>query len=423
VTRDGGAAELFRTVGLRPDGPAILGRPFRASGGGVFVIELPAPLPAGPIEITRIGKWIERVPSLTLDGVRPTSKQLAARLNAFWLPSRTVLYIGSTPSSIVGRVAALERHVLGDRRPHASSQWLKTLSVSALKVWWAETSAAEEYEDALLTAFAEGVPPEEAARLHDPARVLPFANLKTTAGESKAHGIQGAVLPAVPEVVMPPLRRVDVPPGDADGARREARGSGTLRRVLRPMGSAELPLGRRRANERTRAEGAPTRRPPAPKPPRTARPGDQVLLSAEGLTRLRGEHEELVARRPGVVGRIRAAKELGDLKENSDYHAAREEQGFLEGRIQAVEAQLRAAVVVDAPSDTTRVAMGSHVTVEVDGEESRLTIVGTTESKPSAGRISQDSPVGRALVGKNAGDVAVVRTPGGEVRYRIVAID
>ena len=93
MTRDGGAAELFRTVGLRPDGPAILGRPFRASGGGVFVIELPAALPAAPIEITRVGKWIERVPSLTLDGVRPTSKQLATRLNAFWLPSRTVLYI------------------------------------------------------------------------------------------------------------------------------------------------------------------------------------------------------------------------------------------------------------------------------------------------------------------------------------------
>jgi transcription elongation factor GreA len=141
------------------------------------------------------------------------------------------------------------------------------------------------------------------------------------------------------------------------------------------------------------------------------------------LTRLRSEHVELVGRRPGVVSRIRAAKELGDLKENSDYHAAREEQGFLEGRIQALEAQLRAAVVVDAPSDTTRVAMGSNVTVEVDGEEMRLTIVGTTESKPSAGRISQDSPVGRALVGRSAGDEAIVRTPGGEVRYRIVAID
>jgi transcription elongation factor GreA len=407
VTRDGGAAELFRTVGLRPDGPAILGRPFRASGGGVYVVELPAPLPAAPIEITRIGKWIERVPSLTLDGERPTSKQLATRLNAFWLPSRTVLFIGSTPGSIVGRVAALERHVLGDRRPHASSQWLKTLSISGLKVWWAETQAVEEYEDALFNAFAEAVPPEEAARLHDPARVLPFANLKTAAGESKAHGIQGAVLPEEPAAVMPPTHRIDVPAGDADGARMDAKGSGTLRRTGRAPAAARTAV----------------RRPAAAKAGRMARPGDQVLLSAEGLTKLRGEHEELVARRPGVVGRIRAAKELGDLKENSDYHAAREEQGFLEGRIQAVEAQLRAAVVVDAPSDTTRVSMGSHVTVEVDGEESRLTIVGTTESKPSAGRISQDSPVGRALVGKNAGDVAVIRTPGGEVRYRIVAID
>ena len=407
MTRDGGAAELFRTVGLRPDGPAILGRPFRASGGGVFVIELPAPLPAAPIEITRVGKWIERVPSLTLDGVRPTSKQLATRLNAFWLPSRTVLYIGSTPSSIVGRVTALERHVLGDRRPHASSQWLKTLSVSGLKVWWAETQATEEYEDALLTAFAQAVPPDEVARLHDPARVLPFANLRTTAGESKAHGIAGAFVPEEPRVVMPPTHRVDVPPGDADGARPDARGSGTLRRTGRAPATARVSV----------------RRPATPKAARVARPGDQILLSAEGLTQLRTEHEELVARRPGVVSRIRAAKELGDLKENSDYHAAREEQGFLEGRIQALEAQLRAAVVVDAPSDTTRVSMGSHVTVEVDGEESRLTIVGTTESKPSAGRISQDSPVGRALVGKNAGDEAVVRTPGGEVRYRIVAID
>ena len=407
MTRDGGAAELFRTVGLRPDGPAILGRPFRASGGGVFVIELPAPLPAAPIEITRVGKWIERVPSLTLDGVRPTSKQLATRLNAFWLPSRTVLYIGSTPSSIVGRVTALERHVLGDRRPHASSQWLKTLSVSGLKVWWAETQATEEYEDALLTAFAQAVPPDEVARLHDQARVLPFANLRTTAGESKAHGIAGAFVPEEPAAVMPPTYRVDVPPGDADGARPDARGSGTLRRTGRAPATARVSV----------------RRPATPKAARVARPGDQILLSAEGLTHLRSEHEELLARRPGVVSRIRAAKELGDLKENSDYHAAREEQGFLEGRIQALEAQLRAAVVVDAPSDTTRVSMGSHVTVEVDGEESRLTIVGTTESKPSAGRISQDSPVGRALVGKNAGDEAVVRTPGGEVRYRIVAID
>jgi transcription elongation factor GreA len=409
VTADGGAAELFRTVGLRPDGPAILGRPFRASGGGVYVVELPAPLPTAPIELTRVGKWIERVPALVLDGVRPTSKQLAARLAAFWLPSRTVLYIGSTPGSIMGRVAALERHVLGDRRPHASSQWLKTLNVPSLKVWWAETAAGEEYEDALLAAFAAAIPADEAARLYDPARVLPFANLRTTGGEAKAHGIARSVLPEEPVAAVPGTRVVDLPPGDADGAQRDAKGSGTVRRTARPG---------------TTARPAAARRPTTPRPAKASRPPDQpVLLSAEGLARLRSEHVELVGRRPGVVGRIRSAKELGDLKENSDYHAAREEQGFLEGRIQAVEAQLRAAVVVDAPSDTTRVAMGSHVTVEVDAEEVRLTIVGTTESKPSAGRISQDSPVGRALVGKHAGDEAVVRTPGGEVRYRILAID
>jgi hypothetical protein len=250
MTRDGGAgaADLFRAVGLRPDGPAVLGRPFRASGGGVYVIELPAPLAAAPIEITRVGKWIERVPGLTLDGVRPTSKQLATRLNAFWLPSRTVVYIGSTPNSIVGRVAALDRHVLGDRRPHNSSHWLKTLSVSGLKVWWAETPAAEEYEDALLAAFAESVPPEEAARLHDPARVLPFANLRTTAGEAKAHGLARSVLPEEPVAVMPPTRRVDVPPGDADGARPDARGSGTPARGPKAgahdaTGRAGPPLG------------------------------------------------------------------------------------------------------------------------------------------------------------------------------------
>ncbi len=409
MTRDAGAADLFRAVGLRPDGPAILGRPLRASGPGVYVVELPAPLPTAPIELTRVGKWIERLPGLLLDGARPTSKQLAARLAAFWLPSRTVLYVGSTPGSIAGRVAALERHVLGDRRPHASSQWLKTLTVSGLKVWWAQTDAGEEYEDALLGAFAASAPADEVARLHDPSTVLPFANLRTVGGEPKAHGIAGSVLPPEPVLPAPLTHVVDVAPGDADGARPEPKGSGTVRRTGRPSATA-----------RPRPAAPP--RPRAPKPP--SRPASQpVLLSAGGLTKLQAEHGELVGRRPAVVARIRAAKELGDLKENSDYHAAREEQGFLEGRIQAVEAQLRAAVVVDAPIDSTRVAMGSHVTVEVDGQEVRLTIVGTTESQPSAGRISQASPVGRALVGKHAGDEAVVRTPGGEVRYRIVAID
>jgi hypothetical protein len=79
------AATLLREVGLLADGPVPWGRPVPARGPGVFVIELPAPLPRAPLELTRVGKWLERVPDLRLDGARPTSKALAARIGSFWL--------------------------------------------------------------------------------------------------------------------------------------------------------------------------------------------------------------------------------------------------------------------------------------------------------------------------------------------------
>ncbi|MEA2610832.1 MAG: hypothetical protein QOG32_558, partial [Chloroflexota bacterium] len=109
------------------DGPMVWGRPVPAQGPGIFVIESPAPLAAAPIELTRVGKWIERVETLRLDGERPTSRALAARLGSFWLPSQTVLYIGSSDVSIARRVAAIARTELGDRRPAAGGHWLKTL--------------------------------------------------------------------------------------------------------------------------------------------------------------------------------------------------------------------------------------------------------------------------------------------------------
>ena len=83
---DNGAAALFRAVGLMADGPVVWGRPVPARGSGVFVIELPAPLHHAPLELTRIGKWLEHVPGLRLDGEHPTSRALAARLESFWLP-------------------------------------------------------------------------------------------------------------------------------------------------------------------------------------------------------------------------------------------------------------------------------------------------------------------------------------------------
>jgi transcription elongation factor GreA len=411
------AAELFRAVGLRPDGPQVLGRPVPRGGPGVYVVELAAPLPTAPLEVTRIGKWIEGLPELRLDGERPTSKALAARLAAFWLPGETVLYIGAAETSTGGRITALERHVLGERRPHAAGQWLKALTVEGLRVWWAATDAHEEYEDALLTAFADGVAAADRAGLPDPSVVLPFANLRAPGGPAKLPGLRGAVPAAEPPVTAPPTRFVDLPPGDAEGALREAKGSGTVRPARGRSTAGRRSTGAGQPPATTRASYTP--RAPAP-PPRATEP---LLVSVDGLARLQEEHATLVGRRPGVVSRIRAAKELGDLKENSDYTAAREEQGFLEGRIQAIEAQLRVAVVTEAPTDRSRVVHGSRVRVESDGEEHRLEIVGATESNVAAGRISAGSPVGRALLGRAIGEEAVVATPGGEVRYRVLGID
>jgi len=150
-----------------------------------------------------------------------------------------------------------------------------------------------------------------------------------------------------------------------------------------------------------------------------------ALLTEDGVTGLQAELDGLVrVKRPQVVARIRAAKELGDLKENADYTSAREEQSFLEGRVQAIEALLRDHVVIEArPAGGTTVHLGSRVTIESDAVSVTYSIVGSTESNPVAGRISASSPVGAALIGRSIGDEVPVRTPTGEVRYRVVAIE
>ena len=137
---------------------------------------------------------------------------------------------------------------------------------------------------------------------------------------------------------------------------------------------------------------------------------------------MRGELDLLVRQRPEVVARIRSAKELGDLKENADYAAAREEQSFLEGRIQALERRLRDAVIAEPPGTGAGADLGSVVTVEVDGDELRYALVGSAESDAGAGRLSIMSPVGRALVGTVAGAEVIVQTPRGPVRYRVLAV-
>jgi transcription elongation factor GreA len=387
----------------------------------VFIVELPSPTTSAPIEVTRVGKWLEHVPGLRLDGERPTSRVLVGRLASSWLPDQPVLYVGATTSSVAGRLRAMDATILGDRRPSSAGHWLKTLSVlPTCRVWWAGTDATEEYEDALLAAFAEGVADTERASLSDPSIVLPWANLRAATGERKATGLSDSLLAPEVEAPAPPTSVTVVPDGDADGARGEPH----VRAPRTPRASRSRPAGSTAAVT-TDAAAVTTIPKPATGPPvLTPLPGPSSdAMTADGASRLQAELDELTqVRRPQVIARIRTAKEHGDLKENAEYHAAREEQSFLEGRVQAIEMRLRTAVITEAPAAGARVGLGSIVTLEGDDESVTYTIVGADESAPGQGRISAASPVGRALFGRDVGDEVVVRTPAGDTRYRILEI-
>jgi len=148
-----------------------------------------------------------------------------------------------------------------------------------------------------------------------------------------------------------------------------------------------------------------------------------ILITQEGLDKLQKELEELTkVRRPDVVNRIKTAKELGDLSENAEYTSAKEEQSFIEGRIQEIEQTLKHAKVVEGKSKGT-ISIGSTVKVEVEGDEDEFELVGQTESDPDNGKISVDSPVGQALLGHKAKDKVDVETPDGSVKYTVISVD
>jgi len=153
---------------------------------------------------------------------------------------------------------------------------------------------------------------------------------------------------------------------------------------------------------------------------------EQPILTAEGAARLRAELAELKGpARDELAGRLRAAIQMGDLSENADYHAAKEAQGFLEGRIQEIEYLLKNATIVEetnAPFE--EVAVGARVTVqEEDYPADTYHMVGAKEADPRNGRISYESPIGSALMGRRIGEVVVVQTPGGEIRLKILKIE
>lgn len=151
---------------------------------------------------------------------------------------------------------------------------------------------------------------------------------------------------------------------------------------------------------------------------------NKVPMTVEGAAALRAELDQLKkVERPRIVQAIAEAREHGDLKENAEYHAAREQQGFCEGRIQEIEGKLASAQVIDVktipPAD--KVIFGTTVNIiNLDTDDTvTYKIVGDDEADVKANKISISSPIARGLIGKEVGDVVVIRTPGGEVEYEI----
>jgi transcription elongation factor GreA len=152
---------------------------------------------------------------------------------------------------------------------------------------------------------------------------------------------------------------------------------------------------------------------------------DAVYMTAEGLEQLKSELEHLkTVRREELSQKLQIAIAQGDLKENADYHAAKEEQGFVEGRIRTLEDSLRRAKLIEHNGSSDVVRVGSKVTVMEEGsdEPETYSIVGPHEASPANGRISNESPIGSALLGAKRGQIVSIQIPAGEVRFRVSEI-
>lgn len=187
------AAELIRSLGLRPLGPASWGTAPTSPVPGVYLVETAIPHELAPLDVDAVQAWIDRVPTLLVDSHRPTAEALAERLGEFWISSQRVVYIGLAGTNLRSRVRGIFRTPLGDPRPHAGGHWLKTLrGLETCSIWWAETDEPDRYEAELLDAFAAHARPTASGRAA--ALVLPFGNRQTAFGVRKPHGISGSTV-------------------------------------------------------------------------------------------------------------------------------------------------------------------------------------------------------------------------------------
>jgi transcription elongation factor GreA len=413
--------DLLRSNGLAVEGPILWGRPVTGGSPGVFVVELPAPQPKVSIDANAIRQWLERAPDLRLDGKRPSVAELQSRLASFWLPGQPILYIGSSQKSVTARLAAMFKTQLGERRPQSAGYWLKTLhDLNKARIWWAPTPDPELYEDTLIEQFQKSV------------GALPFAVLATPSGQRHEHGITaplhdaeaGRPVKVTKVTVLPDANEEEMAASSAPargGAPRPTRPASLRTRRSTPRKTVPKPMATvgpsaietvvvRRSSKNAAASRASSAVP--------------THVTAEGLAALQAELDELAnRRRPEVISRIKAARELGDLSENADYDAARKEQSFLEGRVQQLEQMIKSAVIIETEGTGTVVVLGSTVVIETDrhGEET-FTIVGSAEADARAGKISYTSPIGRALMGRRAGETVRVQVPAGTLDYTVTKV-
>jgi len=150
---------------------------------------------------------------------------------------------------------------------------------------------------------------------------------------------------------------------------------------------------------------------------------NEQIISQEGYDKLKNELSTLIKiKRPEIARRIQTAKDMGDLSENAEYSDAKEAQAFNEGRIAELDATLKNVIVMNNDENNEEVSLGSVVIAKVDNKTKEFTIVSFNEADPLEGKISNESPLGRALLRKRQGDNVLVKTPKGEAKYEIIEI-
>jgi transcription elongation factor GreA len=145
-------------------------------------------------------------------------------------------------------------------------------------------------------------------------------------------------------------------------------------------------------------------------------------LTKEGVGELEAEVASLIAKRASIADAIKTARELGDLAENAEYQSARAEQDRNEARIGEIEHILQNVELIKAPRSDGKVVLGSHVKLETDGKTKEFQVVGTVEADPLNGKISDESPIGKALLGKKLGEDVEIKTPAETAVYKIISI-